>query len=208
MNGVVVAGIGTGIGKTLVAAIITEALQADYWKPVQAGNLDFTDMDFVKQHNCNTKTFFHPEAYRLTMPMSPHAAAKIDGVIIELEKLSVPQSSNTIVIEPAGGLMVPLNDRQLNIDLLKQWELPVILVSQNYLGSINHTLLSVELLKLHGIKLVGIIFNGERNASTEDFILEYTGVPCIGKIEYEKEITKELVKHYADEFRKNLNEFL
>ena len=208
MTGIVVAGIGTGIGKTLVAAIITEALQADYWKPVQAGNLDFTDTDFVKQYNSNTKTFFHPEAYRLTMPMSPHASAKIDGVLIEFEKLSVPQSNNSIVIEPAGGLMVPLNDRQLNIDLLKQWELPVILVSQNYLGSINHTLLSVELLKLYGIKLGGIIFNGERNASTEDFILGYTGVRCIGKIEYEKEITKELVKHYADEFHKNLNEFL
>ena len=110
MTGIVVAGIGTGIGKTLVAAIITEALQADYWKPVQAGNLDFTDTDFVKQYNSNTKTFFHPEAYRLTMPMSPHASAKIDGVLIEFEKLSVPQSNNSIVIEPAGGLMVPLND--------------------------------------------------------------------------------------------------
>lgn len=208
MNGVVVAGIGTGVGKTLVASIITEALQADYWKPVQAGNLDFTDTDFVKQHISNTKTFFHPEAYRLAMPMSPHAAAEIDGVVIELERLSVPQSSNIIVIEPAGGLMVPLNDRQLNIDLLKQWNLPVVLVSQNYLGSINHTLLSVELLKHSSARLAGIIFNGQRNASTEEFILEYTGVPCIGKIEYEKEITKELVKHYADEFRKNLNEFL
>ncbi|WP_276504682.1 dethiobiotin synthase [Terrimonas pollutisoli] len=205
MTGVVVAGIGTGIGKTLVAAIITEALQADYWKPVQAGNLDFTDTDFVKQHNSNTKTFFHPEAYRLATPMSPHAAAKIDGVIIELEKLTIPESVNAVVIELAGGLMVPLNDERLNIDLLKQWSLPVVLVSQNYLGSINHTLLSVEVLKHHAIRLAGIIFNGEPNAATEDFILQYTGVNCIARIDHEKIISKETVKRYADKFREKLN---
>lgn len=208
MRGIVVAGIGTGIGKTFIAAILTEALEADYWKPVQAGSLDFTDTDFVKQHISNTKLFFHPEAYRLITPMSPHAAAKIDGAIIEFDKLAIPESGNTIVIEPAGGLMVPLNDKKLNIDLLKQWGLPVVLVSQNYLGSINHTLLSIEVLKQHGIRLAGIIFNGERNGATEDFILQYTGVNCIGKINHEKTINKETVKRYADELREKLNELI
>lgn len=199
------AGIGTGIGKTFIATILTEALDADYWKPVQAGNLDFTDTDFVKQHITNQKSFFHPEAYRLSSPMSPHAAAKIDGIEIVLDKLSVPEISNTIIIEPAGGLMVPLNDRQLNIDLIEQWNLPVILVSQNYLGSINHTLLSVTVLKSRGINLLGIIFNGERNLATEDFILQYTGVDCLAKINRESVINKLLVKRYADELKDNLN---
>ena len=208
MTGIVVAGTGTGIGKTFIAAILTEALEADYWKPVQSGNLDFTDTDFVKQHISNTKSFFHPEAYRLVTPMSPHAAAKIDGTIIELDKLAIPASGNTIVIEPAGGLMVPLNDKQLNIDLLKQWALPVVLVSRNYLGSINHTLLSIEVLRQHNIGLAGIIFNGERNASTEDFILQYTGVGCIARINHEKTINKETIKRHADKLREKLNEFI
>ena len=208
MNGIAVAGIGTGVGKTFVAAILTEALQADYWKPVQAGNLDFTDTDFVRQHTSNKKSFFHPEAYRLSQPMSPHAAAKIDGIQIALDKLSIPSSSKTIVIELAGGLMVPLNDSYLNIDLLKQWKLPVVLVSQNYLGSINHTLLSIEVLKQHGILLTGIIFNGERNAATEDFILTYTGINCMAGINNENEVNKETIKRYAEEFRNKLNQFL
>ena len=161
MKGIVVAGIGTGIGKTFIATILAEALEADYWKPVQAGNLDFTDTDFVRQHITNTKTFLHPEAYRFSTPMSPHAAAKIDSVEISFDKLPVPATQNIIIIEPAGGLMVPLNNRQLNIELLQQWNLPVILVSQIYLGSINHTLLSVEALKTRSINLSGIIFNGD-----------------------------------------------
>lgn len=208
MKGIVVAGTGTGIGKTFIASILTEALEADYWKPVQAGNPEFTDTDFVKQHITNQKSFFHPEAYRLSAPMSPHAAAKIDGIEIVPDKLSIPETLNTIVIEPAGGLMVPLNDKQLNIDLLQQWNLPVILVSQNYLGSINHTLLSVELLKNRGINLLGIIFNGVRNPSTEEFILEYTGVDCLARISQENSINKAVVKRYADELKYKLNNFL
>jgi dethiobiotin synthetase len=208
MRGLVVAGIGTGIGKTFVATILTETLGADYWKPVQAGNLDFTDTDFVKRYTSNKKTKFHPEADRLTEPMSPHAAAKIDGISIEPRQLDLPKSENRIVVEPAGGLMVPLNDKFLNIDLLHQWRLPVVLVSQNYLGSINHTLLSVEVLKHHGVQLKGIIFNGEQNLATEDFILSYTGMPCIARIKQEEEINKEVVKRYAGELRTKLNELL
>ena len=208
MRGWVVAGIGTGIGKTFVSAILAEALEADYWKPVQAGNLDFTDTDFVKQATSNTKTHCHPEAYRLTMPMSPHAAARIDGVSIEPGNLHLPESENRIIIELAGGLMVPLGNDYLNIDLLKQWGLPVVLVSQNYLGSINHTLLSVAVLKLHGIRLEGIIFNGEPNKATEDFILSYTGSSCMARIMQENEINKTKVKQYAVELRKKLNDLV
>lgn len=203
MKGIVVAGIGTGVGKTFIAAILTEAMEADYWKPVQAGNLDFTDTDFVKQHISNTKTVFHPEAYRLTAPMSPHAAAKIDGVEIKLERLSIPETKNILIIEPAGGLMVPLNDKQLNIDLLQQWNLPLILVSQVYLGSINHTLLTMEVLKNRSINFLGIIFNGERNPATEEFILNYTGAKCLARVNQEKLVDKTVIRKYAAELKQS-----
>ncbi|PBQ32400.1 dethiobiotin synthase [Sphingobacteriaceae bacterium] len=194
MNSLIVAGIGTGIGKTLISAILVEALQADYWKPIQAGDLDQSDTLKVKALISNTLSVFHPESYLLKTPMSPHAAAKIDGIEIELEKLIIPRTENTLVIELAGGLMVPLNSKELNIDLLKKWHVPVVLVSQNYLGSINHTLLSLDLLKTKNIPVMGIIFNGEQNVSTEEFILSYSKVKCLGRIPEIEAITKEEIK--------------
>src|SRR5258708_4117654 len=139
MKGYVIAGIGTDIGKTFISAILAEALQADYWKPVQAGNLEKTDTDIVRELISNNRTFFHDSKYLLSRPMSPHAAAEIDNIEIDLNKLNLPNTSKILLIELPGGLMVPLNKKQLNIDLIKKWNLPVILVSQNYLGSINHT---------------------------------------------------------------------
>jgi len=195
---IVVAGIGTGIGKTFVAAILCETFHADYWKPVQAGNLAFTDTDEVRSLVTNTISVFHEEAYRLTSPLSPHAAAKIDGVEIELSKLDLPVTDNTLVIELAGGVMVPLNKDALNIDLLVKWGVPVILVSQNYLGSINHTLLTVEALKNRKVELAGIIFNGHSNPDSESYILQYTGLPCIARVNDEIEINTEVVKRYAN----------
>jgi len=202
---VVIAGIGTGVGKTLISSIIVEALQADYWKPVQAGNLEFTDTDVVRSLVSNSRSVYHPEGYRLTQPMSPHAAAAIDGVRIDVSNLALPHTDNNLVIEIAGGLMVPLNDKQLNIDVIRQWNIHVILVSQNYLGSINHTLLSVEALKNHGISVLGIIFNGDRNKATEEIILEHTGLRCLAKINNEKEISREVVNRYAEELKPTLN---
>ncbi len=207
MNTIIVAGIGTGIGKTFISAILVEALEADYWKPVQSGNLDYTDTDAVRQLVSNSKSFFHPEAFRLSEPMSPHAAAEIDGVEIESSKLFLPETKNTLIVELAGGIMVPLNSKELNIDLIKKWNGTVILVSQNYLGSINHTLLSTTILKNNGIKLSGIIFNGERNYSTEKFILEYTQTNCIARINQETEINKQVVKQYAAELKEKLKNY-
>jgi len=205
MRNVVIVGISTGVGKTFISSIVVEALEAEYWKPVQAGNLEFTDTDVVKSLVSNNRSVYHSEGYRLTKPMSPHAAAKIDGVSIELNKLALPNTNTNLVIEIAGGIMVPLNDMQLNIDLIEQWDTPVILVSQNYLGSINHTILSIDALRSRAINILGIIFNGERNAATEEFILSYTGLKCIGKVNTEKEISKEIVKRYANELKENLN---
>lgn len=200
MKTIVVAGIGTGVGKTVVSAILAEALNADYWKPVQAGYDEGTDTNTIRQLISNKQTRFHKEAYILSKPMSPHAAAAIDSVEISLDKLSLPETSDTLIVEVAGGLMVPLNSNELNIDLIVKWKAPVILVSQNYLGSINHTLLSFHALKSYGVKLEGIIFNGVPNAASEKFILDYTGATCLAHLPQENEINKEVIKRYAMEW--------
>lgn len=178
-----ITGIGTEIGKTFCSAIIVEALKADYWKPLQAGELDQLDSDWVRRAISNPVTKIHPEHYLLTEPMSPHAAAKIDGIDLNITDFIVPETANNLVIEGAGGLMVPLNDRgDFIVDLIPYLADEVILISKNYLGSINHTLLSVELLKQRKIPIRGIIFNGDPNPETEEVILETTGLTCLGKI--------------------------
>src|SRR5689334_12410627 len=123
MTNIVVAGIGTGVGKTIVSAILTEAFEADYWKPVQAGDLESSDTIAVRNLISNNKTHFHQETYALKTPMSPHAAAEIDGVKIGIEDLVIPETDNRLIIELAGGIMVPINDYDLNLDLIKQWKL-------------------------------------------------------------------------------------
>lgn len=178
----IVAGIGTEIGKTVVSAILVEALEADYWKPVQAGELEFTDSDKIRRYISNSTSFIHPEAYRLIHPMSPHAAAEREGFTIDPSKLILPTSNNKIIVELAGGLMVPLTPTYLNIDFIQDLGLPVVLVSRYYLGSINHTLLSVELLKQRGIQVPGIIFNGDENRDTKTVILSYSELKCLGEI--------------------------
>lgn len=197
MSQFIVAGIGTEIGKTVASAVLVEALQADYWKPIQSGALDDSDTETVRRLISNPTTRFHPEAYRLTEPLSPHAAAELDGVRIELANIQLPATQNHLVVELAGGLMVPLNDRDLNIDWIVESGLPVVLISRNYLGSINHTLLSIEACRSRNIPLMGIIFNGPTVPATERVILNYSGVPCLGRIGQETEITNEVVKKYA-----------
>ncbi len=194
----VVAGIGTEIGKTVASAVLVEALWADYWKPVQSGALTDSDTATVRRLVSNPKSQFHPEAYRLMQPLSPHAAAELDGVRIDLARMTLPQTDNALVIELAGGLMVPLNDRELNIDWVQRLGLPVVLVSRNYLGSINHTLLSVEVCRNRNVPVLGLLFNGPTVPASETFILTYTGLPCLGRIRQEDQITQAVVSRYAD----------
>lgn len=177
-----ITGIGTGIGKTVVSAILTEKLQADYWKPIQSGDLEISDSLFIKHLVSNPKTIVHPEKYRLGQPLSPHLSARIDGVQISIEAISPPVTDNNLVIEGAGGLMVPLNDNELILDLIKALNAKVIVVSQNYLGSINHTLLTLEVFKAHNIHVEGLIFNGTPNPETEAYISQYSKVKVLGKI--------------------------
>ncbi|NTW32786.1 MAG: dethiobiotin synthase [Bacteroidetes bacterium] len=198
MKNYFVTGIGTGVGKTVVSAIFTESLEADYWKPIQAGGLEHTDTDIVKNLISNTKSKFHPETYRLKHPASPHYSAFLENIKIQESNIIKPKTNNNLIIEGAGGLMVPLNNNFMIVDLIKQLNAEVVLVSGNYLGSINHTLLSVEALKNRSVPIKGIVFCGEINEASEDFILKYTGLPFILRVGYENLFSKTVIRKYAD----------
>lgn len=194
-----ITGIGTEIGKTIVSAIITEYLQADYWKPVQSGDLHWTDTMKVQSLISNNLTAFHPERYRLQAPLSPHASAALDGVQMKLADFTLPQTSNHLIVEGAGGLMVPLNEQDVMLDLVQQLQMPVILVSRNYLGSINHTILSIEALKHRQIPIAGIVFNGEPNPATESFIETYSQLPVLFRVGQWPEISRETIKQFVSQ---------
>jgi len=188
-----VTGIGTGIGKTVVSAVLVEKLKADYWKPIQSGDLDNTDTFVVKRLISNAVTHFHPEAYRLTQPFSPHKSAAIDGITIDPQKIILPNTTERLIIEGAGGLMVPLTMNFLMIDLIKQLGAEVVLVSKNYLGSINHTLLSVYALQKENIPIKGIIFNGIKDIYSKEVILDYTGLKLLGHVPEYSQLDKKAI---------------
>jgi dethiobiotin synthetase len=198
-----ITGISTDVGKTIASAIIVEALQADYWKPIQAGDLENSDTHKVQSLTSNTQSLFHPNSYALQTPASPHLAAAKDGITIDLNQIQEPETVNHLVIEGAGGILVPLNDRESVVDII-QPDYKVIVVSRHYLGSINHTLLTVEALQNRKIQVVGIVFSGEENTSSEQIILNRTGVICIGRIGEEPYFDTNVIVEYADLFRENL----
>jgi len=198
-----ITGIGTDVGKTIASAIVTQALEADYWKPIQAGDLDNSDSHKIQKYISNNKTEIHTNSYKLNTPASPHLAAAIDRITIDIKEINGPNTTNHIVIEGAGGLLVPLNDNDCIIDLIQK-DYKVILVSRHYLGSINHTLLSFEALKSRKIPLAGIIFSGDENKATEEIILAKTKAKFIGRIEEEPYFDANVIQQYADEFRDNL----
>ncbi len=199
-----ITGIDTGVGKTVVSAILAEALMADYWKPIQSGDLSKSDTDQVIKWVNNGHTVFHPETYRLNWAMSPHISAKIDGLTIQLENIKIPQTKRDLIIEGAGGLLVPLNDKDCIIDLIAELECETIVVSQHYLGSINHTLLSIKALEEKNIPVKGIIFNGRENKDTEEIIGKMQNYRILGRIEQEKQINASIIKRYAKDFRQVL----
>jgi len=198
-----ITGIGTDVGKTIASAIVVEALEADYWKPIQAGDLDFSDTHKVKSQISNYKSQFHSNAYALNTPASPHYAAAVDGITIDLKNIKEPKTTNHLVIEGAGGILVPLNDSDCVVDLIQK-DYKVIVVSRHYLGSINHTLLTVEGLQSRKITIVGIIFSGDENKATEEIILKKTGIKFIGRIDNEPYFDENVIGYYADKFRANL----
>jgi dethiobiotin synthetase len=190
-----VTAIDTDSGKTLVSAILCEALQADYWKPIQAGLP--RDTDTVRELVSNSRSKIHPERYLLKTPASPHAAAKFDGIEIKLHHFSVPATDNALVIEGAGGCLVPLNDHDFVVDLIRHLNAEVILVADLYLGSINHTLLTIEALRTRDLSLKGIVFNGEANTESQRIILHHANTRCLMHVKKEKVINNSVITKYA-----------
>lgn len=198
-----ITGIGTDVGKTITSAIITQALQADYWKPIQAGDLDNSDSHKIQRYIANDLTIIHSNSYKLNTPASPHLAAAIDGITIDLKNIIEPKTNNHLVIEGAGGILVPLNSNDCIIDLIKS-DYKIIVVSRHYLGSINHTLLTLEALKSRNLTVAGIIFSGDENKATEEIILNKTKAKFIGRIDNEPYFDQNVIQYYADLFRDNL----
>lgn len=203
-----ITGIGTDVGKSIASAICVEALEADYWKPIQAGDLDFSDTHKIKSltskvTSTGVQREYFDNAYALKTPASPHLAAQIDTIVIDVTKIIEPVSKNHLVIEGAGGILVPLNDNDCIIDLIKS-DYKVIIVSRHYLGSINHTLLTFEALKSRNISVAGIIFSGDENPSTEGIILKKTKAKFIGRIDNEPYFDQRVIEYYSNLFRENL----
>jgi len=194
MKKIFVAGISTNVGKTVISAILTEYLQADYWKPIQTGSTEGRDLQTVKDLVSNDKSRFFEENYLFSQPYSPHYAAILDKKSVDIQQISPPKTDNNLLIEGAGGLFVPLNGQELLIDLIPKIADEVILVCNEYLGSINHTLLSIEALQSRKIPIKGLIFNGDFFADNQQFILNYSQVFNLGHIPRLEILNKERVK--------------
>lgn len=205
-----VSGISTEIGKTVCSALLVNALEADYWKPVQSGDLHHTDTMKVAEWNGVELPHprFHAETHRLITPMSPHAAAAIDGVEIRRDDFQIPATDAPLVIEGAGGLMVPLNNEDTILDLMADFQVPVVLVSRNYLGSINHTLLSIAQLKQRQVPIAGIVFNGPVVPSTESVIEEMTRLPVLFRIPELDHVSLPTVQALAEQLRPKIRQAL
>lgn len=198
-----ITGIGTDVGKTIASAIVTESLEADYWKPIQAGDVDNSDSHKLKLLLSNSKTKIHQNSYLLQTPASPHLAASLDGIAIDIKNIIEPKTKNHLVIEGAGGIFVPINGNETIVDLIQE-DYKVIVVSRHYLGSINHTLLTIEALQNRKLNIAGIIFNGNENKASEEIILNKTGIKFLGRIDDEPYFDKNVIKEYADLFQENL----
>lgn len=206
----VVTGTDTGIGKTVFSAALAGALGAVYWKPVQAGLEEETDLQTVTRLSGLPPQQILPEAYRLRMPASPHLAAELDGVIIEPRSLLLPQTDRPLVIEGAGGLMVPLTREVTYLDVIAMWRVPVVLCARTTLGTINHSLLSIAALRARGLAILGVAFIGDENAESERIIADMGGVRRLGRLPHLAPLNSEALRHaFAGSFdtRDFLREF-
>ncbi|MEI8278363.1 MAG: dethiobiotin synthase [Bacteroidota bacterium] len=208
ISNISITGIHTDIGKTIATAVLAEALKADYWKPVQAGNIEDRDSLQVQLLISNGANRVHPESVILSEAISPHEAAKIDGKKIDFTTFTFPKTKNLLLIETAGGVLSPMADNTTMADFVKHYQLPTILVTNNYLGSINHSLLSIEVLQNRGINILGIIANGHPNSSSEAYIEKYSGIPIIARIPFFKSITAVAIQQHAALLRASLLEQL
>lgn len=196
-----ITGTDTDVGKTISSAILVEALKADYWKPIQCGTLDNSDTHRVQDLTRNQTSKFHPERFCLNAPKSPHFAAKLENKKISLNDFELPQSNRPLVIEGAGGVLVPINNHDYIIDLAKKLNLNIILVTKSYLGSYNHTLCAIEALQKRNLPIWGIIFNGKSEEGFEDFIMDKARALNKFHLNIEEKITPQIIKNYSYEFR-------
>ena len=197
----VVTGTDTDIGKTVFAAALTGALQANYWKPVQAGLEDGTDSETILQLSGLPADHVLPEAYRLKIPASPHYSAAQEGLRISADDLQVPKSSRPLVIEGAGGALVPINENFLYADLFARWKIPVIIVASTRLGTINHSLLTVEALRARAVPILGIAFMGEAVPDSQNTICAIGKVRELGRLPMLTDLsTQSLAAAFAEHF--------
>jgi dethiobiotin synthetase len=195
-----VTGTDTNVGKTVVSAILTLGLGATYWKPIQSGLEPITDTDYIRKVTQLDDTRFIPERFRLTQPLSPHASAAIDGVQIHLSDFQLPSTATShLIVEGAGGLMVPLNEHQFILDLIRHLNLPVCLVARSTLGTINHSLLSIAQLRRAEVPILGVILNGPKNPSNREAIAHYGQVPILGELELLDAINPDTLKQAFDQ---------
>lgn len=197
-----VSGIGTDVGKTVASAILCKALNAAYWKPVQSGTLVGSDKNTIREL-CGEEQLIFDECYALKEPLSPHTAARIEGITIDVKRLVIPQHHGNLIIEGAGGLMVPITREMLYHEWVRANNVPVILISRHYLGSLNHTMLSLELLKMIGVEIVGVLFVGKDNDNNETLICERYQVRNLGNIPEVSIVNSTFVQIYADELINN-----
>jgi dethiobiotin synthetase len=200
-----VTGTGPDVGKTIVSAILTTLLKGDYWKPVECGPI--RDSHVMRNYLDEQKHHIFPPAYSLNAPISPHQASQLENICILPENISLPQTERPLIMETAGGILVPLNHSLLSLDHFASWPAQWIVVSKHYLGSINHTLMTIEILKARRIPILGIIFNGQ-NAVSEKVLLHYSGLPLLGHLQEEKNMNLHIIEKYAKRwqphFKKNL----
>lgn len=197
MQPIFICGIGTEVGKTVVSSVILQNTGFAYWKPVQTGT--DRDLETVRQLVSRQDIIYYDECYRLNLPASPHAAARHQGIVIDTNRLQLPQSEN-ILIEGAGGLMVPLTDEGVTfLDMIKQWNATIIIVSKHYLGSINHTLLTWYALKNNQIPLLGLVFNNHPEPLSEEVICRVTGLPVLLRLRWHDKLNHQIIKKYAEE---------
>ncbi len=180
----IICGTDTDIGKTLISSFFVKGLNSFYWKPIQSGIESQTDSQTVEKLAHLSKEKIIKEAYVFTKPLSPHWAAEIDQKTINFEKLRLPKVQGSLIVETAGGLMVPITRNFLQIDQIKQWNLPVILVCKSSLGTLNHTLLSIEALKQRNIEILGLVVNGEKHLDNPRTLFDFSGIPLIAEFPY------------------------
>lgn len=208
MYRIMVVGIGTDVGKTIVSAILTTVLNGDYWKPIQCGDEKNSDTTTMKKWLDTTKHTIYSPAYSFKSPLSPHHAARLENISIRWDSITIPQTPNPLIIEGVGGILVPLTPKISSLDLFKSWNCQWVIVSKHYLGSINHTLLTVEVLKKLCLPILGIIFNGEHNPDSESAILEISQTPVLGRLLPETNLNLQMIQRYAKKWQPLFSELL